>query len=598
MEKWKNRQIKTRNDVAELLLDMIRPLKAYYSPGHSLLKLGNTGAHYGERPALMEGFARVMWGLGPLWSQENCDLKEEYRKEADEWLSWYLTGIINGTDPDHPEYWGEVADYDQKMVEMASLVTAISLSPERLWKPLTEKQRNNLHAWLDQINEKKVHPNNWRFFRILVNTMFCIMGLPWSEKNLDEDRKVIEKCYTKDGWYYDGNPGQVDYYIPFAMHYYGLIYAVLMEKKDPQTSRIYKARSFQFSKDFIYWFSEDGREIPYGRSLTYRFAHSAFFAAMGFAEVEGVGYGVMKRLALKNLEQWVKRPVFDSAGVLTIGYGYPNLFMSERYNAPGSPYWAFKTFLLLAMPGDHPFWQAEEEACSYEEKRLLSEPHMLVTHDGHGHVLAYPAGQHCRNHGSCPEKYEKFVYSNEFGFSVSRGYGLEEGAFDNTLAVSLAGQERFSMRYGCEAFEVTEDQVKILYNLIPGVKVESRIIPMGAWHVRIHEIDTDHEIDVADGGFAIRVESGKYGKSHIEQRAGAAGASFPWGVSRVVSLSGGTGAAVAAFPNTNLMNPLTVIPTIRHRLKPGVHRLITCVFGDNSEEAGKLSQTVPKADFF
>lgn len=66
MKNWKDRKIETRSDVANVLLDMIRPLKGFYSPGHSLLKLGHTGVSYGDKTAWMEGFARVMWGLGPL----------------------------------------------------------------------------------------------------------------------------------------------------------------------------------------------------------------------------------------------------------------------------------------------------------------------------------------------------------------------------------------------------------------------------------------------------------------------------------------------------------------------------------------------------
>lgn len=594
MEQWKNRKITSRGDAAELLLDMIRPLKKFYSPGHAWLKVGHTGVHYGDKPAWMEGFARVMWGLGPLWSRENEDLSAELREEAKEWLVLYLDGIIHGTDPSHEEYWGDLIDYDQKMVEMAALVTGISLSPQKLWEPLTKDQKKNLYNWLNQINDHKVHPNNWRFFRILVNMMFQLLELPWPEAVMEDDMAVIEACYTGDGWYYDGNAGQVDYYIPFAIHFYSLVYAKMMEEKDPERSRKFKERSSVFSGDFIYWFAADGREIPYGRSLTYRFAHSAFFGAMAFAGVEGAGYGVMKHLALNNIEQWLKKPIFDNAGVLTIGYGYPNLIMSERYNAPGSPYWAFKAFFLLAVPEQHPFWQAGEELYPYKEKKLLPHPHMLVTHGCHGHVLAYAAGQHCENHGACPEKYEKFVYSNKFGFSVSRGFGLAEGAFDNTLAVSLAGEERYQMRYGAEAFEVTEEEVKISYRLMPGVEVVSRIIPKGAWHVRIHEIRTELEIDLADGGFALPVESVKYDKSCVEEGWETACGSFPWGISKAVSLSGGKGKITDAFPNTNLFHPLTIIPAICYRLKPGQHRIVDCFMADDSEDAGNLAAKVPE----
>lgn len=599
----KHLTIRNRNDAAAVLLEMIRPLKAFYSPGHAWLHVGNTGVHYGEKASRMEGFARILWGLGPLWAgMEGLD--KDLQAEAEEWRLWYLEGIIHGTDPQDDEYWGNVMDYDQKMVEMAALVTAVSLSPGKLWEPLTECQKENLYRFLDQINRREVHPNNWRYFRILVNMTFRLLNLPWSEECMVKDRKVIEDCYTGGGWYYDGNEGQVDYYIPFAMHFYGLIYAGMMEKTEPDYCEILKSRSAEFSRDFVYWFSNDGNEIPYGRSLTYRFAHSAFFGALAFAQAEGIDYGVMKHLVLANLETWLKRPVFDNAGVLTIGYGYPNLFMSERYNGPGSPYWGLKAFIMLALPDTHPFWEAEEKEYVFERQKLLSHPHMLVCHEDHGHVLSYTAGQHCRNHGHCPEKYEKFVYSNQFGFSVSREPGLREGAFDCTLAVSLADDDNYRMRYGVNAFEVNDRAVKAEYDLMKGVKAASLIIPWGAWHVRVHKIQSSWEIDLVDGGFSIeadpnfRVEAGekpgKYTQDQIRQTENGVFAVLPWGISGAVSLAGGRGEVIDCAPNTNLLYNLTILPVIKHRLEPGEHVIVTCIFGDRSEKAKENMRKMPE----
>lgn len=595
--------MKSRSEIAGILLTLIRPLKPFYSPGGAWLHVGNTAAHYGEKAARMEGFARVLWGLGPLWAQDNEDLSEEQREESLEWLDLYQNGIIHGTDPSHEEYWGELADYDQKMVEMASLAVAISLSPDKFWEPFNQQQKDNLYCWLDQINHKAVHPNNWRFFRILVNMAFRILGLPWSEECSRDDWAVIEACYTDHGWYYDGNAGQVDYYIPFAMEFYGLIYAKFAEQWEPERSAVIKRRGAEFSRDFIYWFAKDGNEIPYGRSLTYRFAHNAFFSAMAFADEEGVGYGVMKTLAVRNLLLWLKRPIFDNAGVLSIGYGYPNLFMSERYNAPGSPYWGFKAFLMLALPQDHPFWQAPEEEYPYESQKLLAEPHMLVTHDEKNHVMAFTAGQHCRNHGCTPAKYEKFVYSNQFGFSVPRGTALEDGAFDNVLAVSAAGEDFYRSRYGTERNLVTEDAVYSEYKIGSLAEITSVIIPAGPWHVRIHNIKANGAVDIADGGFAIKVEecfhvvsgaqSGKFLPEMVKKTKDGVFAEFPWGVSGIVSLTGGEPVLIQEAPNTNLFYNLTMIPMIKKTLEPGEHLVVSCVYGDQSGDAAEALKSCP-----
>lgn len=583
------RKLESREDAALLLLDIIRPLKAHYSKGHAWLHVGDTGAHYGVKAARMEGFARVLWGLGPLLRNEYPGLPEEAREEIEQWRLLYLDGIRHGTDREHEEYWGDLVDYDQKMVELAALVTALVLSPKKLWEPLSEKEKQNVREYLDQINKRKIHNNNWRFFRILTNMALRLLGLPWSEECMEEDTALMDGCARQDGWYVDGHDGQVDYYVPFAMHFYSLIYAGFMKEEDRERSERWRSRSERFCEDFIYWFNRDGEEIPYGRSLTYRFAHSAFFSALLFSGAEGVGFGKIKRLLFGNLRSWMERPVFDRAGILSIGYHYPNLFMSERYNAPGSPYWALKAFWILALPEEHPFWQAREEVPSYEGRKYFPVPHMLIEHLEDGDVIAYVTGQHAPDFGQSTAKYEKFAYSGRYGFSVPRGATLEAGAFDNVLAVSEAGEKHYRMRDGAEEFEVTQNAVYTKYRIGSAVMVKSIIIPFGNWHVRIHTIETEKAISAADGGFAIRVEdcfqvksgkeSGKYTGEMVTQAEGSVLAEFPWGSSGILSC-GQTGEArfVFAFPNTNLFYNLTGIPTLIDELSPGRHRLIHAVY--------------------
>ncbi len=573
--------IRTRKDVALLLLDWVRPLKAHYSAGGAQLHIGNTSAHYGESSILMEGYARVLWGLAPLFSQENEELPLSYRQEIEDWKALTRAGLIHGTDPSHGEYWLDVWDHDQKMVEMASIVNAVMLAPKVFWEPLTDAQKGNVYHWLNQINDHQVHPNNWRFFRILVNTMFRCLGLPASEECLKDDFGVIEGCYEGDGWYYDGHPGQKDYYIPFAMHYYGLLYAKWMEEREPEYAQILKERAAQFYPDFLHWFNGEGREVPYGRSLTYRFAHSACFAAMAYAGVD-VPMGELKHMVLGNLRYWSEQPILDNGGVFTIGYQYPNLLMSERYNAPGSPYWSFKTFLILALPSEHPFWQEQESEPTLDAKRFLSHPNMIAVHESDGHTLLYPTGQRSANFGCTAEKYQKFVYSNLYGFSVSRGTQLEDGAFDNTLAATAAGENFWRMRRDMQRFEVTEDTVRTLYELMPGVTVESLIVPCERGHLRIHFIKTAVAVELADGGFAIPAENGRRRMENdmVSLEKAEIDCRFPWAYALAVNLEGnGEARLIRPFPNTNLMVPLTVLPAIYYKIEPGKYYLVDYFYG-------------------
>ena len=79
------RELRTRDDMAMLLLDWIRPLKEHYSRGGAQLIIGNTSAHYGEGSIRMEGYSRVLWGLGPLFAGDNEGLPEEQRQEIESW---------------------------------------------------------------------------------------------------------------------------------------------------------------------------------------------------------------------------------------------------------------------------------------------------------------------------------------------------------------------------------------------------------------------------------------------------------------------------------------------------------------------------------
>ena len=125
---------------------------------------------------------------------------------------------------------------------------------------------------------------------------------------------------------------------------------MVMKEEEPERCRRYLERAEAFGKDFVYWFAEDGSALPYGRSLTYRFAQAAFYSACIMAHIEPLPLPVMKGIIVRHLEYWMKQPIFDHTGLMTIGYCYPNLQMTERYHSPQSPYWAMKIFACLALP--------------------------------------------------------------------------------------------------------------------------------------------------------------------------------------------------------------------------------------------------------
>lgn len=141
----------TRSDFQDGCIALLDPLVPHFTPGNSRVKVGTSTTKFDEGAAQIEGFARPLWGLGSL-------LAGGYGyKEAERWRQ----GIINGTDPEHPEFWGEIEDLDQRMVEMCPIGFALAVAPNELWNPLTEKQKGNVAKWLGSINEREMPNTNW-----------------------------------------------------------------------------------------------------------------------------------------------------------------------------------------------------------------------------------------------------------------------------------------------------------------------------------------------------------------------------------------------------------------------------------------------------
>ena len=139
-------------------MQILEPVKGRFTEGYAGLHLGDFSAHYGEASAHMEAFSRMLWGLAPLWSQGG----------GGDYLPLFRQGLVNGTDPDHPGYWGRPFDCDQKVVEMAAIATTLLLCGEQL--DFTPREAENLHAWLAGVEGLRLPQNNWLFFRVLVET--------------------------------------------------------------------------------------------------------------------------------------------------------------------------------------------------------------------------------------------------------------------------------------------------------------------------------------------------------------------------------------------------------------------------------------------
>lgn len=570
-ELLKNNPLKTRDDLKKAVRDICKPLKPHFSAKKAYLNLGATSAAYPDETAMIESFSRPLWALAPLFTDG----------EDDDWAQIYREGFIAGTDPESDEYWGEAGHYDQKLVEMAAMGLALILAPEKIWEPLSDKQKDNLYNWLNLVNYRKAWECNWVLFAVIVNLGFKRVGRDYNSEVVRTAFDTVEKFYLGNGWYQDGVNAHTDYYLPFAIYFYSLIYAKQMEKEDTEFCIEIKNRANQFAKHFIYWFSPDGSAIPHGRSMTYRFAQCAFWSAYAYADVDGFAPGVVKGIILRNLRSWFSRPIFDKAGLLTIGHGYPSLIMTEGYNAPGSPYWALKSFLVLALPESHPFWTSEELPLpDLNAVHSMPECHMIAARNGN-HAVLFNAGYPYTNcHTHCGAKYEKFAYSNLHGFSAPKSeWGLGQGAFDSALAISERDNS-YRVKRLCDEYKVFDEYIYTKWSPWKDVVVESYVTATLPWSVRIHKISTARDIDASDGGFSFDRSLPTEWKRDDKEAYGVQN-NLVTGVCAISD--NGKCDIIGTESNTNLLFSRAAIPSVRYTLDKGEHTIVTGVYSSDKE---------------
>ncbi|MEG5636917.1 DUF2264 domain-containing protein [Enterobacter bugandensis] len=574
----KSNLLSSRQDVVASLNTLLGALDKQFPVNHSRFSLGDTCAHYATDIAQMEGLSRALWGLFPLLASG----------DASPFSEKYMQAIRIGTDPQSPGYWGETGPYDQRLVEMASYGLGLSLLGNKLTDCFSEREVMNLHAWLNQIADAQMPDSNWNYFAIMVQLGFKRAGLPYDQAAIDHRFALMEAYYLGDGWYSDGAGRPKDYYISMAFHFYGLIYATL--SGDEARAEVLRERSRLFAEDFIYWSAADGASVPFGRSLTYRFAMVAFWSAVAFSELDVFTPGIVKGIILRHLRWWQQRTITDRDGILTLGFACPNLAMCEDYNSPGSPYWALKSYLILALPETHPFWQAEEQPLpALAEKHVIPHAQQILMHSTNSqHVTMLTAGQlELNNYVNTEAKYTKFAYSSRFGFTIERGrFGLKHAACDSMLLLA-DGDNYFRGRRECDAVRVDENYIYSRWSPWHDVHIETWQIPFGEWHLRLHRINSARTLQTAEGGFAVM-------KKEHQIRARGSYLAAENGSSAIVDLSPfieRTPDSIVTPPNSSIMFPeCASIPLLKTDLHPGERWLCCAVIASEKQNVAAAPQ--------
>lgn len=471
--------------------DLLHPLVVLMRPGASDLPMEGQASNHGAQADRLETFARpCLWASHWLAAEPVGD--ETLSRETV--AEWFRRGLVAGADPSSPGYWGPSANYHQHTVEMAALVLALEKASKWLWEPLSARERDLVARWMGSVRGVGLHRNNHLFFGVLP---LCFLdrhgyGRPGDKRSALRWMDILECMHVGGGWFVDGMNESVDHYNAYAFHYYGLWWGLLYGDLDRARAQRWQEWTRDFLPDYAHFFAASGEPVPFGRSLTYRFAATAPFALAEKCGISPLDPGLSRRICTRSLRFFVGKPITQSQGILSLGWTDEFPAITEAYSCAGSTYWAAKGLSPLLLPPDHSFWIAEEKPMPAEEGDFsLSIPQagMVVrSHAGEVEMLNAATSISGTNTAFGAHKWGRLSFRTGVGWEVKRADGLQP------LDASLTAETRDGAIFGRQAthpLEVEDDHISSMYTLGDrlsqfNVQTESHIWWNGGWQLHLH----------------------------------------------------------------------------------------------------------------
>ncbi|MFZ5494666.1 MAG: DUF2264 domain-containing protein [Verrucomicrobiota bacterium] len=493
-------------DAARRLLE---PLAALMQAGRADLPLTGPASDHDAQADRLESFARPLL-LAAHWLQsaprpEDAALREKIS-------SWFRAGLVLGTDPAHPQYWGPDANYHQHHVEIGLLAIALQIAPAELWEPLTPARRDQVARWLGTARGNGIVNNNHYFMgvHILEFLLKHGYGRPADRPIVDEFLARLELMHRGGGWFEDGINQAYDHYNAYAFHFYGLWWARLHGARDPARAQRWRDWARSFVRDYEHFFAASGEHPAFGRSITYRFNCLNVFGLALAENCTDLPPGRLRRLCTRNLDFFLSKPITQPQGCLAIGWTDRFEPLMESYSCAASPYWCAKGFAPLLLPPEHPFWSAPEEPLAAErgDHAHVIRPAGLVVRSTGGEVEILNAGSQISNlnlrYGAW--KWSKTAYRTGTGFTLAFP-NQTNWSPDSALTLRLDDGRVFG-RHSTVAVEM--DEAHVFYSTNLGFKtgqvncgVETGIWWKAGWILQVHRYECRSPGVLRVGGYAL-----------------------------------------------------------------------------------------------
>jgi hypothetical protein len=335
----------------------------YATPTQALARYPGLHAGGKRQAEEFEGFSRVAPLMG-VWLEHAGDttLTLPTGRTVDV-ANVLRDGLLAGTDPKSPDYWGDITDRDQRIAEAADVALALWLSRASVWQKLDSNQRSQIVHWLLQVNGKKTADNNWHLFVAQVNVALQALGAEHDANVIEKNLARTLEFYRGDGWFTDGPDGPVDYYNAWGFYYHiGWIHRMNPGLLGETVSQALPV----FAADLLHLLGPNGIPVM-GRSVCYRMAVPAPLIFASVFEPVSVAPAQARRALDVTWDFFLEHGALRE-GRITQGYCGDDPRILDNYSGPASCLWSLRSLIVaLHLGPDAPFWTQDAAPLPVEQ---------------------------------------------------------------------------------------------------------------------------------------------------------------------------------------------------------------------------------------
>lgn len=314
----------------------------YRSPNGALVYYPGALSSKGRKINALEGFARY-FPLAASWISGGNNNNVILDNKKIDLVALLHEGIVAGTNTKNKEYWGNIKNRDQRIVEAADIALGLWISRDYIWKTFSSIEKKQIAIWLNQAMDKEFENNNWNLFPIIIHKSLESLGF----NNKVNDKRIAEayinykkQFYLGEGWFNDP-PNGIDYYNAWAIHY-SLFW---LDQIDPQFDPVFIRNTHkEFLEFYRYLFSENGFPIM-GRSSCYRMAAPAPLVTGALIIPNEVSPGLAFRALDLTWSFFIKENSLQK-GTVTQGYLEPDMSLLDSYSGAGSCQWSLRSLIV------------------------------------------------------------------------------------------------------------------------------------------------------------------------------------------------------------------------------------------------------------